>query len=98
MEGRGERGRKRKDKGEKCALGDKGGWGNMVRQGFGVGGGGLCAGRCDEGVRREGESGQTGDARFMMTGREERRGRGRLGARGFVSTEDTQRREMGWLI
>lgn len=49
-------------------------------------------------MRREGESGQTGDARFMMTGREERRGRGRLGARGFVSTEDTQRREMGWLI
>lgn len=39
MEGRGERGRKRKDKGEKCALGDKGGWGNMVRQGFGGGGG-----------------------------------------------------------
>lgn len=58
-----------------------------------------------------GEYGQTGDAHFTMTGwvgsREGKRGseggrgdveEGCWGAHGFVSAEDTQRREMGWLI
>lgn len=66
------------------------------------------------GVRRGGVHGQTGDAHLTMTGwvgsKEGKRGRvggkgdGRRGVcvgggqHGFVSAEDTQRREMGWLI